>query len=191
MKLNLISTAASLILASAAHEGIRPATESPPAGTIVLGGVEHKYLSRRIPETDSISNFLQLYGLDIENKAANIKHEKDTSLDLVHLELNKNKPRLFASRSGYGAVDANLDPTGRSLAVEDIGADSVIPIDTTDDAYKVRHDASIMVSGCGPRHGILHPHGAETVTGYIIACATSNQVFVYFVKCEIDQLVLK
>ncbi|KAM0342981.1 hypothetical protein ACHAPU_009011 [Fusarium lateritium] len=85
---------------------------------------------------------------------------------------------------------ANLDPSGRYFAVNDLGTDSVVVIDSKDDAYKIAKNIPIE-AGCGPRHGVFYPRDAVKATHYIVACELSNQALVYSVKYEKNTLALE
>ncbi|KAF4447518.1 hypothetical protein FALBO_16940, partial [Fusarium albosuccineum] len=85
---------------------------------------------------------------------------------------------------------ANLDPSGRYFAVNDLGTDSVLTIDSKDDAYTLADNIRVE-AGCGPRHGVFYPRGAEKATHYIIGCELSNQALVYKVTYKKDTLAFK
>ncbi|KAF4460288.1 hypothetical protein FALBO_12939 [Fusarium albosuccineum] len=191
MKLTSLSTTTSPILASTAHETVRRTTESPPEGTILLGGLGHIYISRWIPEYGS------WFGIQLEKNVSGLFISSSTKIKHV-------------SAFGDGAIDewnveggglndgiaphswqANLGPTGRFLVINDFGANSIITTNTKDDAYEVRHDASITVSGCDPHHRVFYPHGADKATSYIVVCQRSNDVLAYSVKYENDRLAMK
>ncbi|KAF4445798.1 hypothetical protein FALBO_17148, partial [Fusarium albosuccineum] len=69
--------------------------------------------------------------------------------------------------------------------------DSVIIIDTKDDAYEVTINDSIAMSGCGPHHRLFYPQGADQATSYMVVCEKSKQVAVLSVKYESDRLFLE
>jgi 6-phosphogluconolactonase (cycloisomerase 2 family) len=85
---------------------------------------------------------------------------------------------------------ANLDPSGRYFAVNDLGTDSVVLIDSKDDAYKIAKNIPVK-AGCGPRHGVFYPSGSKKATHYIVACELSNQALVYSVSYEQNTLAFK
>ncbi|KAF4468005.1 hypothetical protein FALBO_5125 [Fusarium albosuccineum] len=245
---SLVTTVFFVALSSATLEPLRRTTESSPEGSILFGGLGHIYLSRWIPEdgsgfdvqiekevpglaswmvfvspdrlyvADLSSNILRLYDLDLEGKTITFEQEKKASDPLLHLEINKNKTRLFATTVGDGAIDvwniegggldlmktipcrskddegacqprqANLDPTGRFLAVNDYGTDSLIIIDTEEDRYEVKDKFNI--TSCGPNRGVFYPRGADKATSYILVCGKSNDVLIYSVRYEGDRLKL-
>lgn len=77
---------------------------------------------------------------------------------------------------------ANLDPTGRYFAVNDLGTDSILIIDSKDDAFEKRSIVRVEPAGCGPRHGVWYPRGAAKATHYIVGCEMLNKVIVYSVR---------
>ncbi|KAG5665828.1 hypothetical protein KAF25_009953 [Fusarium avenaceum] len=85
---------------------------------------------------------------------------------------------------------ANLDPSGRYFAINDLGTDSVVIIDSKDDAYKIAKNIPVT-AGCGPRHGVFYPAGSKKATHYIVACELSNQALVYSVSYEENTLAFK
>ncbi|KAM5349330.1 hypothetical protein ACJ41O_005835 [Fusarium nematophilum] len=84
---------------------------------------------------------------------------------------------------------ANLDPTGRFFAINDLGTDSIVIIDAKDDIYRAVNNIYVT-PGCGPRHGVFYPQGAAQATHYFVVCEISNQVLVYAVKYHDDCLAL-
>ncbi|KAM5349328.1 hypothetical protein ACJ41O_005833 [Fusarium nematophilum] len=86
---------------------------------------------------------------------------------------------------------ANLDPTGRFIAINDLGTDSIIIIDAKDDAYRVANNIRVIPGGCGPRHSVFYPQGADRATHYIVVCEISNQAFVYSLEYHDDYLAFK
>ena len=84
---------------------------------------------------------------------------------------------------------ANLDPSGRYFAVNDLGTDSIVLIDSKDDTFK---DTNIPIeAGCGPRHAVFYPRGKDKATHYIVACELSNQAIVYSVTYEANTMSFK
>ncbi|KAF4466488.1 hypothetical protein FALBO_6652 [Fusarium albosuccineum] len=174
----------------------------------------------RLYVADQSSTLLRLYEINLEDDMINVKQETEASSGVVHLEFNKDKTRLFASAYDSGAVDiwniegntlnlmktvttlkehsevashphqANLDPTGRFLVVNDGGTDSIIIIDTKDDVYNIKGSVDITPSGCGPHHGVFYPQGTDKATAYIVVCEESSDVLVYSVVYDVDQLIL-
>lgn len=75
---------------------------------------------------------------------------------------------------------AVLEPSGRFFAVNDLGTDEILIIDSADDAFE--HVSSVSTpAGCGPRHGVFHASSAEATeaTHYIVVCELSNTVISY------------
>ena len=73
---------------------------------------------------------------------------------------------------------ANLDPSGRFYAVNDLGTDEILLIDSADDAFTIAGRADTP-PGSGPRHGAFHPRDAEKATHYIVLCEITNIIVVY------------
>ncbi|KAL6850583.1 hypothetical protein ACO1O0_007707 [Amphichorda felina] len=72
-----------------------------------------------------------------------------------------------------------LDPTGRYFLVNDLGTDSVLVIDSADDAWEVVHTLAAPAA-CGPRHGVFSVDGDSTY--YFALCELSNQILRYTVS---------
>ncbi|KAF9782576.1 hypothetical protein IL306_010634 [Fusarium sp. DS 682] len=77
---------------------------------------------------------------------------------------------------------ANIDPTGRFFAINDLGTDSIVVLDSKDDAFQVVNTIDVLPQGCGPRHGVFYPQGAFRATHYMVVCEISNKVLVYQVS---------
>ncbi|KAH6892348.1 Lactonase, 7-bladed beta-propeller-domain-containing protein [Thelonectria olida] len=77
---------------------------------------------------------------------------------------------------------ANLDPSGRYFAVNDLGTDSILLIDSKEDAFVKRKSIRVEPAGCGPRHGVWYPQGADKATHYMVVCEMLNKVLVYSVE---------
>ncbi|KAL6851312.1 hypothetical protein ACO1O0_008440 [Amphichorda felina] len=83
---------------------------------------------------------------------------------------------------------AVLDPSGRFFAVNDLGTDEILLLDSQDDAFDVVRKVPVT-AGCGPRHGVFYPQGAETPTHYMVSCELSNMVIIYelqYAKADIE-----
>ncbi|KAF5697320.1 hypothetical protein FGLOB1_12854 [Fusarium globosum] len=85
---------------------------------------------------------------------------------------------------------ANLDPTGRFFVVNDLGTDSIVVLDSNDDAFQIVNIIHISPQGCDPRHGVFYPQGAFRATHYILVCEISNKVLVYTVSYRENSLDL-
>ncbi|KAL6860831.1 putative isomerase YbhE [Trichoderma novae-zelandiae] len=70
------------------------------------------------------------------------------------------------------------DPTGRFFAVNDLGTDSILVIDSQDDAFEIVNRVAV-VPGSGPRHGVFYPIGAAQATHYFVLCEMGNIVVAY------------
>ncbi|CAF3438282.1 hypothetical protein SNK03_003119 [Fusarium graminearum] len=132
----------------------------------------------------------RMVGAAYGNGTIDVWNTKDGGLELIKTikspgKLGPNKERQDASHPHQ----ANLDPSGRYFAVNDLGTDSVVLIDSKNDAFT---DKNIPIeAGCGPRHGVFYPRGQDKATHYIIACELSNQALVYSVTYEANTLAFK
>lgn len=102
-------------------------------------------------------------------------------------ELGPNEQRQAAPHPHQ----ANLDPSGRFFAVNDLGTDSIVVIDSKDDAFTVADNFKITPGGCGPRHGVFYPQGATKATHYIVVCEITNLALVHSVEYTDDSLTFK
>lgn len=75
-----------------------------------------------------------------------------------------------------------LEPSGRFFVVNDLGTDSLIVIDSADDAFEVVNNHKVPNPGCGPRHGAFYPVGAEKATHYMVVCEITSQLVVFEVS---------
>ncbi|OLN85483.1 putative 6-phosphogluconolactonase-like protein 4 [Colletotrichum chlorophyti] len=94
--------------------------------------------------------------------------------------LGPNKVRQDKSR----AHQAILDPSGRFFAVTDLGTDSILIIDSKDDAFTISNRVLVPSPGCGPRHGAWYPAKAAQATHYILACELTNNLEVFKVSAN-------
>ncbi|KAG6002805.1 hypothetical protein E4U21_002762 [Claviceps maximensis] len=74
---------------------------------------------------------------------------------------------------------AVLDPTGRYFAVNDLGTDRILLLDSAADAFTIVNHVPVEPAGCGPRHGAFFPVGAAKATHYMVVCEIKNLVNVY------------
>ncbi|KAH7307972.1 Lactonase, 7-bladed beta-propeller-domain-containing protein [Stachybotrys elegans] len=85
-----------------------------------------------------------------------------------------------------------LDPTGRYFAVNDLGTDTILVIDSADDAYDVSNLVPVQ-PGCGPRHGVFYPAWTAAAslpaTHYMVVCELSNEVYVFALTYTEDNLI--
>ncbi|KAF4973465.1 hypothetical protein FZEAL_9327 [Fusarium zealandicum] len=133
----------------------------------------------------------RLVGAAYGNGTVDVWNIEDGGLELIKTiksdaKLGPNEERQSASHPH----ESVLDPSGRFFAVNDLGTDSVIIIDSKDDAYEVANTLRVT-AGCGPRHGVFYPHGADKATHYIVGCELTNEVLVYTVTYKDDQLAFK
>lgn len=89
--------------------------------------------------------------------------------------LGPNKERQAAPHPHQSV----LDPSGRFFAVNDLGTDHILLIDSADDAFKVVNHVAVEPAGAGPRHGAFYPSNAEKATHYIVLCEIKNLIVVY------------
>ncbi|KID92656.1 carboxy-cis,cis-muconate cyclase [Metarhizium guizhouense ARSEF 977] len=73
-----------------------------------------------------------------------------------------------------------LDPSGRFMAVNDLGTDKILVLDTQK-AFAIVNRVSAE-PGAGPRHGAFFPAGANKATHYFVLCEIKNLVLVYALK---------
>ncbi|KAK0388370.1 hypothetical protein NLU13_4615 [Sarocladium strictum] len=74
---------------------------------------------------------------------------------------------------------ALLDPSGRFFAVNDLGTDHILLIDSADDAFKIVNHVPVEPAGAGPRHGSFYPRDAEKATHYMVLCEIKNLIIVF------------
>ncbi|CAH0036655.1 unnamed protein product [Clonostachys solani] len=72
---------------------------------------------------------------------------------------------------------ANLDPSGRYFAINDLGFDNIMILDTQDDKYEIVQNIPTK-AGCGPRHGVWYPSNTGEATHYLVVCEISNEIIV-------------
>lgn len=84
--------------------------------------------------------------------------------------------------------EALLDPTGRFFVVPDLGTDSIIVIDSQDDAFDISNRITVQPAGSGPRHGSFFPLGAEQATHFFLVCEIQNLVQVFELTYSCDNL---
>jgi 6-phosphogluconolactonase (cycloisomerase 2 family) len=89
-------------------------------------------------------------------------------------ELGPNAERQAAAHP-HQAVN---DPTGRYFAVNDLGTDEVLVLDSQDDSFDIVSRVRVEPAGCGPRHGAFYPSVGEA-THYLVVCEMLNEVVVY------------
>ncbi|KAL7933128.1 Lactonase, 7-bladed beta-propeller domain-containing protein [Trichoderma chlorosporum] len=74
------------------------------------------------------------------------------------------------------------DPTGRYFVANDLGTDSILVIDSQNDAFNIVNRFSVVPAGSGPRHGVFYPFGAAQATHYFLLCEMGNVVIAYKVN---------
>ncbi|KAK5992131.1 putative 6-phosphogluconolactonase [Cladobotryum mycophilum] len=76
------------------------------------------------------------------------------------------------------------DPTGRYFTVNDLGTDSILLIDSQNDAFNIVNTVKVQPAGAGPRHGIFYPQGVDKATHYFLLCEMGNLINVYSVQYD-------
>ncbi len=75
---------------------------------------------------------------------------------------------------------ALLENSGRYFIVNDLGTDTILVIDSLDDAFEVVNHVRVPDAGCGPRHGAFFPAtGADFPNAYLVVCEMLNLVEVF------------
>ncbi|KAF3073557.1 putative 6-phosphogluconolactonase [Trichoderma lentiforme] len=78
------------------------------------------------------------------------------------------------------------DPTGRFFVANDLGTDSILVIDSQNDAFNIVNRFPVVPAGAGPRHGVFFPFGAAQATHYFLLCEMGNVVIAYKVTYTDD-----
>ena len=83
-----------------------------------------------------------------------------------------------------------LDPTRRFFVAPDLGTDTLLVIDSADEAFAVTNRVRVQPPGCGPRHGAFYPRnlGGDPATHYIVLCEMLSLVQVFEVAYAPDSL---
>ncbi|KAH7112765.1 Lactonase, 7-bladed beta-propeller-domain-containing protein [Dactylonectria estremocensis] len=125
----------------------------------------------------------RLVGCSYGNGTIDVWEVENGRLDLIK---TIQSPGISGPDEVYQASphprQANLDPTGRFFAINDLGTDSIIIIDTKDGAYDITNNIYITPSGCGPSVGAFYPRGVHMATHYIVVCGLRNEVIVYSLR---------
>jgi 6-phosphogluconolactonase (cycloisomerase 2 family) len=79
-----------------------------------------------------------------------------------------------------------LDNSGRYFTVNDLGTDTITLLDSQDDTWTPATEVRVEPAGCGPRHGVYYPAGAEVATHYLLVCEMLNLVNVYSLEYGTD-----
>ncbi|KAG5974905.1 hypothetical protein E4U55_007993 [Claviceps digitariae] len=109
---------------------------------------------------------------DTSSGSGGIKHLKTVKSD----DKTGPVPTRQAQPRPHQAV---LDPTGRYFAVNDLGTDRILVLDSAADAFAIVNHVPVEPAGCGPRHGSFFPLGAAKATHYIVVCEIKNLVNFY------------
>ncbi|CAH0020029.1 unnamed protein product [Clonostachys rhizophaga] len=88
-----------------------------------------------------------------------------------------NPGRKSPNQDASHPHQANLDPSGRYFAINDLGFDNIMILDTQDDKYEIIQNIPTK-AGCGPRHGVWYPSNTSEATHYIFICEISNEIIV-------------
>ncbi|KAL7949310.1 Lactonase, 7-bladed beta-propeller domain-containing protein [Trichoderma barbatum] len=78
------------------------------------------------------------------------------------------------------------DPTGRYFIVNDLGTDSILVVDSQNDAFNIVNRFAVVPAGAGPRHGLFWPIGAAQPSQYFLLCEMKNVVIAYRVTYPND-----
>lgn len=125
----------------------------------------------------------RLIGCAYGNGTIDIWNTTNGGLGLIKTVPSPGQPGLDKERQASPHPhQANLDPTGRFFVINDLGTDSMVVLDSNDDAFQIVNIIHISSQGCGPRHGVFYPQGAFRATHYILVCEISNKVLVYTVS---------
>lgn len=82
---------------------------------------------------------------------------------------------------------ALLETSGRFFVVNDLGTDTLLVIDSLDDAFEVVNRVRVPDAGCGPRHGAFFPAtGADFPTNYLVVCELLSLVEVFSLNFTAD-----
>ncbi|KAF7549634.1 hypothetical protein G7046_g8286 [Stylonectria norvegica] len=121
----------------------------------------------------------RLVGSAYGNATVDVWNIENGGLELVKTITQEGQ--LGPGQTASHPHQANLEPSGRFFAVNDLGFDSITLYDSKDDAF---NSVSLVqtAAGCGPRHGVWYPHGADKATHYLVACEVSSEVYLYSVK---------
>jgi len=75
---------------------------------------------------------------------------------------------------------ALLENSGRFFVVNDLGTDTILIIDSLNDAFEVVNRVRVPAAGCGPRHGAFFPRsGADFPTTYLVVCEMLSMIQVF------------
>lgn len=80
-----------------------------------------------------------------------------------------------------------MDPSGRYFAVNDLGTDKIVILDSHNNVYNVVNHVPVSPPGCGPRHGAFYPVGADRATHYILLCEIKNLVILYSLEYNLEK----
>lgn len=72
-----------------------------------------------------------------------------------------------------------LDNSGRFFSCNDLGTDTVLIIDSQDDAFEITNRVRVDPPGCGPRHGAFFPTDTTPATHYVVVCEILSLVTVF------------
>jgi 6-phosphogluconolactonase (cycloisomerase 2 family) len=116
---------------------------------------------------------------DVSNGQLNLLKTIESEGELGPVQPNQAAPHPH---------EAVIEPSGRYFAVNDLGTDEILIIDSKDDAYDLVQSVKVEPSGCGPRHGVFYPSDAAEATHYLLVCELANLVNVYSLDYSGDEL---
>lgn len=109
----------------------------------------------------------------------------DGSLKLLKNIVVPGEPN--PAQGAHHPHQALLDPTGRFFVIPDLGGDSVLVLDSKDDAYEIINTITLPV-GTGPRHGGFITDGDAHY--YALATELSNELYLFALQYAGDKLNL-
>lgn len=99
-------------------------------------------------------------------------------------KLGPNKER----QEKHHPHQAVLDPSDRFFAINDLGSDSIVLVDSKDDKFEVSSFYTLKAPGCGPRHGVFYPRMSNKATHYMVVCEMTNEIHVLGVEYKNNSL---
>lgn len=99
-------------------------------------------------------------------------------------KLGPNKDR----QEKHHPHQAVLDPSDRFYAINDLGSDSIVIVDSKSDKFAVSSFYTLASPGAGPRHGVFYPRKATKATHYMVVCEMTNEIHVLAVEYKGDTL---
>jgi 6-phosphogluconolactonase (cycloisomerase 2 family) len=160
---------------------------------------------------DENSDTTYSYSVDLASNKIEKRASAKGSAGVVHLAVTRDKTRMVGAAYGNATIDifdvtkgtlkfvktisskgkspadaphphqAVLDPSGRFFAVNDLGTDTILLLDSQAD-FAVVNNVPVEPAGCGPRHGSFFPLGTPQPTHYMVVCEKKNVVVTWTLK---------